>query len=115
MDALGRRFCLLLSIPLLTEYESALRRPKHLATAQAMEMEVMEILDALAGVCVPVVFDYHWRPMGAHQEDELVIETAINDQADAIATFNIKDMRKAGEQFSFMAQRPGPLIRRLRS
>jgi putative PIN family toxin of toxin-antitoxin system len=115
VDAIDRRFSLLLSTPLLTEYEAVLRRPLHLAKAQATETEVMEILDALAGVCVPVVFDYRWRPTGAHQDDELVIETAINGQADAIATFNIKDMGQAGEQFGFMVLRPGPLVRRLRS
>jgi hypothetical protein len=74
----------------------------------------MEILDALAGICVPVVFDFCWRPTGAHADDELVIETATNGHADVIATFNLKDMRAAGERFGFRAQRPGPLLRRLR-
>jgi putative PIN family toxin of toxin-antitoxin system len=115
LDALDQRFTLLLSTPLLTEYEAVLRRPQHLAKAQASEAEVIEILDALAGLCVPVVFDYRWRPTGAHPDDELVIETAINGQAGAIATFNLKDMGEAGKQFGFVAQRPGPLVRRMRS
>lgn len=113
LGALDLRFSLLLSTPLLTEYESVLLRPRHLARAQAREAQVMEILDALAGICVPVVFDYRWRPTGAHRDDELVVETAINGQADTIVTFNLKDMVKAGEQFGVVAQRPGPLVRSL--
>jgi putative PIN family toxin of toxin-antitoxin system len=114
LDALDGRFALLLSTPLLIEYEAVLRRPQQLARALATDSEVTEILDALAGVSVPVIFDYNWRPSGAHPDDELVVETAINGQADALATFNLKDMRMAGAQFGFEALRPGPLLRRIR-
>jgi putative PIN family toxin of toxin-antitoxin system len=114
LDALDKKFALLLSTSLLLEYESVLRRPQHLARAAATEADVTEILDALAGICVPVVFDYNWRPTGAHADDELVIETAINGHADALATFNLKHMRDAGALFGFHAQRPGPLVRRMR-
>jgi predicted nucleic acid-binding protein len=113
LGALEGRFALLLSTALLTEYEAVLRRPQHLAKAKANEAEVTEILDALAGVCVPVVFDYQWRPTGAHADDELVIETAINGQANIVATFNLKHMGKAEKQFGFVAERPGTLLRRM--
>jgi putative PIN family toxin of toxin-antitoxin system len=115
LDALDKKFALLLSTPLLVEYESVLRRPQHLSRARATDADVTEILDALAGVCVPVLFDYQWRPTGAHADDELVVETAINGHADALATFNLKDMRDAGGLFGFHAQRPGPLVRRIRA
>lgn len=115
LDALDGKFALLLSTSLLIEYESVLCRPQHLARAQATAAEVMEILDALAGICVPVVFDYNWRPTGAHADDELVIETAINGHANVVATFNLKDMRGVGARFGFHTQRPGPLVRRIRT
>ena len=75
LDALDGRFALLLSTPLLVAYESVLRRPQHLTRAGATVAEVTEILDALAGVCVPVVFAFNWRPFnwlptGAHADDE---------------------------------------------
>jgi hypothetical protein len=79
-----------------------------LARGWATVGEVSEILDALAGICVLVVFDYRWRPTGSHADDELVIETAINGHADAVATFNLRDMREASTRFGFTAQRPGP-------
>jgi putative PIN family toxin of toxin-antitoxin system len=114
LDALEGKFALLLSTPLLVEYESVLRRPANLARARAAEADVSVILDAVAGLCIPVVFDYNWRPTGAHADDEFVVETAINGHADAVATFNLKDMREAGATFGFRAQRPGPLVKRIR-
>jgi hypothetical protein len=75
---------------------------------------VAEILDALAGLCVPVVFDYNWRPSGAHADDELVVETAVNGHADAVATFNVKVMGAAAATFGFQVLRPGLLLRRMR-
>jgi putative PIN family toxin of toxin-antitoxin system len=115
LDALDGKFALLLSTPLLVEYESVFLRPRHLSRAQATEADVLEILDAVAGICVPVVFDYQWRPTGADADDELVAETAINGHADVIATFNLAHMREAGARFGFDVQRPGPLVRRIRT
>ncbi|MSP02102.1 MAG: putative toxin-antitoxin system toxin component, PIN family [Acetobacteraceae bacterium] len=115
LDALDVKFTLLLSTPLLLEYESVLRRPEHLARARASDAEVTEILDALAGLCGPVVFDYKWRPTGAHADDELVVETAINGQADVLATFNLKHMLTAGQRFGFLVWPPGPLVRKIRT
>jgi putative PIN family toxin of toxin-antitoxin system len=115
IDAIDGAFALLLSTSLLVEYEAVLLRPAHLARARATEADVFEILDALAGLCVPVVFDYNWRPTGAHADDELVVETAINGHADAVAAFNLKDLREAGARFGFKTSRPGPLLRRIRT
>jgi putative PIN family toxin of toxin-antitoxin system len=114
IGALDGKFQPLLSTPLLVEYEAVLLRPMHLTRAKADAGDVSEILDALVGVCVPVAFDYRWRPSGSHPDDEFVIETAVNGQADVIATFNTKDIRAAGERFGFAALRPGVLIRRIR-
>ena len=115
LDALDGKFSLLLSTPLLVEYESVLRRVEHLTRARATDAEVTEILDALARICIPVVFDYSWRPSGAHADDELVVETAVNGHAEALVTFNLRDVRAAATTFGFEALRPGPLLRRMRA
>jgi hypothetical protein len=52
-------------------------------------------LDPPTGVSVPVMVDYHRWPTGQHPDDELVIETAIDGHPDALATFDLKDMRDA--------------------
>jgi predicted nucleic acid-binding protein len=114
LDALDGRFSLLLSTPLLVGYESVLRRPAHLARAGATLGDVAEILDALARVCAPVFLDYSWRPSGAHEGDELVLETAVNGQADVIATFNVRHLRAAAVRFGIAARLPGPLLMTIR-
>lgn len=102
-------------MPLLLEYEAVLSRPHHLAAAGLSQRDVLDVLDELAGVCVPVAFDFRWRPSGADKDDELVIETAINGQAGMIATFNVRHMRKACESFGIVAERPAPCLRRMRA
>jgi putative PIN family toxin of toxin-antitoxin system len=115
LDALDGRFTLLLSTPLLAEYEAVLCRPEHMARAKAKLADIIEFLDALAGLCTPVAFDYRWRPTGADTDDEMVIETGINGYADAVVTFNLKHMQAAGDAFGFRVMRPGALLRSLRS
>jgi predicted nucleic acid-binding protein len=43
-------------------------------------------LDALSAVIEPVVFRFLWRPQLKDPADEMVLETAVNGQADRIAT-----------------------------
>lgn len=115
IDVLDEKRVLLLSTPLLLQYESVLTRTEHLDKARATHADVTEILDALAGLCQPVVFDYHWRPTGADPDDELVVETAVNGSADMLVTFNIRHMRAAGVRFGFAVGFPGPLVRKIRT
>jgi hypothetical protein len=48
--ARGRRFDLLLSVPLMLEYESVLTRPEHLAASEASREDVSAVLNELASV-----------------------------------------------------------------
>jgi predicted nucleic acid-binding protein len=114
LDILEGRARLLLSNALLVEYEAVLTRREHLARAGARVDQIVEFLDGLAALCEPVAFDFRWRPSGAAADDELVVETAINGQADAVATFNLRDMRAALAGYGIGAHRPGPLVRRIR-
>lgn len=77
-SARGRRFKLLLSVPLMLEYESGLARPEHLAAYGATTEEVSAVLDELALVCERVELAARLRPMLPDPNDEMVLETAIN-------------------------------------
>jgi predicted nucleic acid-binding protein len=102
-----------ISATLFIEYEAVLLRPERLAAADATAADIMEILDGLAKIAIPVAFDFRWRPSGAETDDELVLETAINGQAHRIATFNLRHIRSAAARFGIIADRPGPLLRSL--
>lgn len=103
---------LLMSTGLLLEYEAVLTRPTVL---RMIGIESAAVLDELAGVCVPVALDYRWRPVALDPDDDMVIETAINGGADAIATFNVGDMHAGAERFGIRVERPATILRRMRS
>ncbi|MFZ0275479.1 MAG: PIN domain-containing protein [Candidatus Sulfotelmatobacter sp.] len=54
LAALNRQFELLLSIPLMLEYEAVLTRAQHLAASGLSSSEVGRVLDDLAAVARPV-------------------------------------------------------------
>lgn len=108
-----RRFRLLLSVPLMLEYESVLTRPEHLAASGVTREEVSAVLDELALVGERVELAVRLRPMLADPNDEMVLETAINGRADAIITFNERDFRRVAGRFRCAVLRPVDAVRQL--
>jgi predicted nucleic acid-binding protein len=43
----------------------------------------------------------------------MVLETAVNGQADMLVTFNLKDFGKVGEKFGLRVLSPGEALRAL--
>jgi putative PIN family toxin of toxin-antitoxin system len=113
MEVLDRKAELLLSAALMLEYESVLTRPRVLRMIGIEVAEVLAVLDELSGLCVPVAFDYRWRPVARDPDDDLVVETAINGQADVIATFNVADMTAGAARFAIAVERPATVLRRI--
>jgi putative PIN family toxin of toxin-antitoxin system len=97
--ALYRRFELLLSVPLMLEYEAVLTRPEHLAACGLSAGEVERVLDDLASVARQVRLAFRWRPRLSDANDDMVLETAVNGNADAIVTFNQRDFEAAQRDF----------------
>jgi putative PIN family toxin of toxin-antitoxin system len=111
--ARAHRFELLLSVPLMLEYESVLTRPENLAASGASREDVSAVLDELAAIGRRVELVIRTRPMLPDPNDEMVLETAINGRADAIATFNERDFRHVAAPFHCAVMRPGEVVRRL--
>ena len=107
------RFDLLLSVPLMLEYESVLSRPEHLAACGATREDVSALLDELASIGKRVELVIRTRPMLPDPNDEMVLETAINGRADAIVTFNDLDFRPVAARFRCSVVRPGEVVRGL--
>jgi len=53
---------LLVSVPLMVEYEAVLTREEHLQAAGVSNADMQDVLDALASVIEPVRLAYLWRP-----------------------------------------------------
>ena len=111
--ARGRRFKLLLSVPLMLEYESVLTHPEHLAASGASAEDVSAVLDELASVGERVELAVRLRPMLSDPNNEMVLQTAINGRADAIVTFNERDFRRVAGRFRCSVLRPVEAVRQL--
>lgn len=110
ISALRKRFELLLSVPLMLEYEAVLKRPEHLRTAGATRNDIDAILDALAATGVPVTPNFSWRPELSDPGDEMVLEAAVNGQADLIVTFNVTHLRHGARRFGIRAIWPAEAL-----
>lgn len=115
LEVLDGKAQLLVSTTLMVEYEAVLTRPGNLAKFGIDAADVLDVLDEVAGLCVPVAFDYRWRPGAADPDDDLVLETAINGAADVIASFNLADMAAGAVPFGIPVERPKDVLRRLRA
>jgi putative PIN family toxin of toxin-antitoxin system len=104
---------LVVSVPLLVEYEAVMTRADHLRAAGVSTRDVNVLLDAITAVAEPVHLDFLWRPTLNDPDDDMVLETAINGMADAIVTFNLRDFTPAASRFEVSVLLPRDAIRRL--
>jgi predicted nucleic acid-binding protein len=77
LAALNKEFDLMLSVPLILEYEAVLTRPEHLAVVRISKAEVTGVLDDLAALAQPVKIAFRWRPSLPDPDDDMVLETAV--------------------------------------
>lgn len=108
-----RGLTLLVTVPLLIEYEAVMTRPKHLTATRLSAADVGVLLDAVAAVAEPVRLAFLWRPTLADADDDMVLEAAVNGRADGIVTFNRRDFDTVVEQFGIPILSPGEAVRRL--
>jgi len=115
LAALNREFELLLSVPLMLEYEAVLTRAEHLAASRLTSAEVGRVLDDLAAIARPVRLAFRWRPRLPDPDDDMVLETAINGRASAIVTFNQRDFANATSEFNCAVIPPAAALQQIRS
>lgn len=115
LEVLDGKAELLVSTTLMIEYEAVLTRPLNLEKFAIDVADVLEVLDEIAAICTPVAFSYRWRRSAGDADDDLVLETAINGMADAIASFNLADMVTGAAPFGIPVERPIQTLKRLRT
>ena len=108
------RVTLLATAPLCLEYEAVCARPEHVEAAGFGPGDLAVFLDALVGLVEPVEAWFLWRPQLRDPGDELVLEAAVNGQADAVVTFNRRDFRPGASRFGLEVLPPAEAIQRAR-
>ena len=110
-----RQVRLLATPPLFLEYEDVLKRPEHRLAHGLTPLEIDEFLAELAALIEPVEVHFQWRPQTRDPNDEMVLEAAINGQADAVVTYNVADFAEAAERFEISVLRPAELLKKVKS
>jgi putative PIN family toxin of toxin-antitoxin system len=105
----------LVSTALFLEYEEVLRRPEHRIATGMTDEDVEKFLAAFASAAEGVDVNFRWRPQLKDPQDELVLETAVNGQADALVTHNVRDFQSAARLFNLRVLLPRELLKELES
>jgi putative PIN family toxin of toxin-antitoxin system len=101
---------LVASPALFLEYEAVLKREKHGLPLQYVDGFLAEL-----ALCIfPVEVRFVWRPQLTDADDEMVLEAAINGQAEAIVTHNRRDFERAAERFGIAVLSPAELLEQIR-
>ena len=108
-------FQLLLSVPLVLEYEAVLSRPEQRLYCGLSLEAVQQVLDNIVSIAEEVTIDIRWRPQLSDPDDDMVLEAAVNGNADAIVTFNRNDFIGTGLKFGCPAITPAEALGRIRS
>lgn len=113
LAAADGRATLLMSVPLVVEYEATCTLAEHRLAAQLSEGEIAQFLDGLAALAEPVDSHFLWRPQLRDPGDEMVLEAAVNGRADAIVTFNVRDYGGGPAKFGVAVLKPAEALRRI--
>ena len=104
---------MLLTVALALEYEAICTLAEHRLASGLAAKEAAQYVDSLIGMAEPVRAFFRWRPQLRDPGDELVLEAAVNGQADAIVTFNESHLREARRSFGIEVMRPAIALRRI--
>ncbi|MFZ1753870.1 MAG: putative toxin-antitoxin system toxin component, PIN family [Caldilineaceae bacterium] len=105
---------ILVSVAMALEYEAKCTEPEHFRAAGISHADALNFVDAILFLATPVSQRFVWRPQLRDLNDEMILECAINGNASAIITFNLRDFGNAPYQFSIEVLQPGQIMRRLR-
>ena len=98
-------FQLAVSVPLVLEYEMALKRSTPLSDEDA---EV--IVDYICKVADRRRIHFLWRPFLKDPADEMVLEVAVESEAEVIVTHNLRDFEGVEERFGIRVLTPGAFL-----
>lgn len=101
----------IVSVPLVLEYESVLKRKKFLQEMNLSVQEMDAIVDYLVSRAYLQPIYFLWRPFLPDAHDDHVLECAVNGRAEVLLTFNKRHFSAVQPQFSVAVLTPGEFLR----
>ncbi len=101
---------IVVSIPLIFEYEEILKRKK--GELKLLNEEINEILNFICRVAEHQKIYYLWRPYLKDPKDDHVLELAVASKSSYIITYNVKDFTSINK-FGVTAVTPMKFIKAL--
>jgi putative PIN family toxin of toxin-antitoxin system len=105
-----RRFEINLSVPVVLEYESTLKRPGK--TPGLTEEDVDSMLDYLCSVGHYREIYFLWRPVLRDPKDDMVLEVAVEASCEFVVTHNLRDFRGI-ERYGVRPVSPSEFLREI--
>jgi putative PIN family toxin of toxin-antitoxin system len=100
------KFAIAISVPLVFEYEDALKR---LESSAITEQDIGDFIDFLCKIGHQQEIFFLWRPFLQDPCDDHVLEVAVAAGCDAIVTYNKRDFRGI-ERFGLRVLDPRELL-----
>jgi putative PIN family toxin of toxin-antitoxin system len=107
-----RRAVMIASPALFLEYEMVLTRPEHSRQMGRAAHMIGKAMEELAALIEPVVPRIRWRPQLSDQDDEMVLDAAVNGKANILVTFDVRDFA-ALPSFGVRVARPAAALKEI--
>ena len=104
---------MLMDYKLACEYREVAMRREQLHMSGKSRRETTVILDSLEAIGEPVHVAFRHRPLSPDADDDMVLDVAIDGNADVIVTNNTRHFR-AAERFGLEVLTPAELLNRFR-
>ena len=102
------RLIIYISVPLIFEYEDAIKRNKSKIKLNKSELDA--VLDYICSISEKRKIFYLWRPYLKDPKDDMVLELAVESECDYIISFNKKDFLGV-EKFNIQVVTPKEFLK----
>ncbi len=92
------------------EYRDVALRPEHVEASEMSQPEIVGLIEVLESASEIVEIFTKIRPLSPDQNDDMILDLAINGRADAVITNNTKHFFAAGKRFGVAVLSPSEFL-----
>lgn len=109
-----QKLTILMDYKLACEYRDVTLRAEHLAVSGKTREETELLLNMMEAIAEPVLVLVRHRPLSPDADDDMVLDVAINGNADAIVSNNTTHFLEAAKRFRLDLLTPAKLLHQFR-